>query len=124
MNANQKKLEIAHLTSIASQHCTSDKHKHSLLDLDFLNAGFVYTDTWGTEHSVHLSIDKKDVLHILYVNNPLAGEYMEDSDHVTSMSFAQHAKSQWENEIVNLIDDYCYRDNPAECGVTPYSLTS
>ena len=123
MNANQKKAEISHLVSLASQYSQREEHNNSLLELDFINAGFTYTDTWGTEHTIHLCIDNQDRLHILYVNNPLAGEYMEDTDHPTTFSLVVEHKSKWETEVLGIIDDYCYRDNPAECGVTPYSLT-
>lgn len=121
----QKSDALSHVTSVASSHSHSEQHKHSLIDFDYLNAGFVYTDSWGTEHTFHLCIDKQDKLNILYVNNPLVGDMMEESDSPTAISLIVDYGKDWGEYVKDTIDDYCYRDDPVQCGnEKPFSLVS
>ena len=122
LSKEKKKEWIANLISVASSHAHSDMHKHSLLEFDSLNSGFTYTDSWGLEHVFNLYIDDEDTLNIHLVTVPLAGCLMDD--HKSIMHFdTDSAPCNWDADIMMYIDDYCYRDNPVECGCSePYSL--
>ena len=110
----EKRKMIAELISVASVHAHSDMHKDSLVEFDSLNAGFTYVDSWGQEHTVHLCFDSEDTLEIVLITNPLPDCMMDDQGEISVIRIP--VMRDFSDEIIQVIDDYMYRDDPVMCG--------
>ena len=115
LSKEKKKEWIGKLIAMGKSHAESAEHSLSLLEFKVLNSGFVYTDSWGLEHTFNLYIDDEDMLNIHLVTVPLVGCLMDD--HKSIMHFdTDSAPCNWDADIMMYIDDYCYRDDPIYCG--------
>jgi len=111
---------IAELKIVAREYSDSAMHSESLLSFEETHSGFCYIDSWGLEHNFHFTRND-ELLEVVLVTVPLPDCLMDDIKEISVLRIP--ISSDYKENLCQLIDDYCYRDEPIYSGNSaPYKL--